>query len=175
VKLEDSTLVAEGSAPHRWILTTRQLVQAIPGIMHFQESNLVDSDLIELESIKDHIENQTLNFKTGSGELAPGQRHTLDSLAGEVRRLENLAQLVGASFHLQIVGHTDESGTTEVNRRLSQERADTIQADLVSTGIDPRNLSATGVGSREPVSHEITEEGRGLNRRVTFHVSLEKM
>jgi OOP family OmpA-OmpF porin len=175
MKLEDSTLVAEGSAPHRWILTTRTLVRAIPGIMHFQENNLVDKDLVELESIRDHIESQTLNFETGRAVLAPDQMPALESLVGEIRRLENLAQMVGATFHLQIVGYTDESGTEAVNRRLRQERADSIQAYLISNGINPENLSATGVGPKTPVSREITEEGRGLDRRVAFHVSIEKM
>ena len=172
LKLEDNTLVAEGSAPHSWILETRKLVRAIPGIMHFREKNLVDRDFIELHSIKEHIESQVIYFKAGTSRLAPSQRAELESLIKEIQQLENVSQMVGVGFDIQLVGHTGKSGTEAVNRIVSQNRADNIRALLISSGINPKNVSAIGAGAREPVSDELSEQNKGSNRRVTFHVSI---
>jgi OOP family OmpA-OmpF porin len=172
LRLDENTLVAEGSAPHHWILTTRALVRAIPGITYFQEDNLVDSDLAELDAIKDHIEKQSLNFETGSAELTPSRKAQAEPLIGEIKKLENVARMVGATFHIQILGHTDKSGNEEFNWILRQKRADKIRALLIENGINPDKLGATGAGTNEDLSEELTEQDS--SRRVTFHVQIEK-
>jgi OOP family OmpA-OmpF porin len=170
LKMEGNTLVVEGSAPHHWILRTRELVRAIPGIMYLQENDLIDRELVEISSTKEHIEDQVLNFAEGSSELGPNQRAKLETLFGEIQKLKNLVQMVGADLHIHIVGHADRSGTEELNSILSQQRADNIRTLLVSKGISPRNLSAKGVGANEALSDKLTEQNSGFDRRVNFHV-----
>ncbi len=170
LKMEGDTLVVEGSAPHHWILRTREIVRAIPGIIYLQENDLIDRELVEISSTEENIENQVLNFEEGSSELGLNQGAKLEALFGEIQKLRNLVQVVGADLDIQIIGHTDESGTEELNSILSKQRADNIRALLISKGIGPGYLSAMGVGANEPLTAKLTEQNGGLNRRVSFHV-----
>lgn len=66
-----------------------------------------------------------------------------------------------------IEGHTDDRGSAEYNRSLSQRRADTIAGLLVRDfGIDASRVSSIGIGEEQPIASNDTEEGRRLNRRV---------
>lgn len=66
-----------------------------------------------------------------------------------------------------VVGHTDSKGDYDYNLRLSGERADSVVQSLVSRhGITANRLRAVGVGPVAPVSENLSEDGRALNRRV---------
>jgi OOP family OmpA-OmpF porin len=66
-----------------------------------------------------------------------------------------------------IEGHTDEVGSSADNLRLSQRRAESVVASLVErSGIARPRLQAVGYGETRPVSDNLTEEGKRLNRRI---------
>jgi OOP family OmpA-OmpF porin len=66
-----------------------------------------------------------------------------------------------------IEGHTDNVGTPEDNRELSQRRAASVVNYLVdSFQISPSRLTAVGYGDTRPVADNRTEEGKRLNRRI---------
>ena len=65
-----------------------------------------------------------------------------------------------------IVGHSDSSGDLEMNRALSERRAEAVRAALVERGVAPGQLAAEGVGYLAPLTANSTEEGRAINRRV---------
>ena len=66
-----------------------------------------------------------------------------------------------------IEGHSDNVGTPEHNRQLSQHRADNVVGYLVNTlHIAPARLSAVGYGDTRPVADNATEAGKRQNRRV---------
>lgn len=68
---------------------------------------------------------------------------------------------------LLIEGHTDNTGSAEINQSLSEKRAEAVKAYLVSTfGIDASRLEAKGFGASKPVASNDTPEGRQQNRRV---------
>jgi outer membrane protein OmpA-like peptidoglycan-associated protein len=70
--------------------------------------------------------------------------------------------------HLTIEGYTDNTGSTKENMRLSVLRAATVQAYLVSKGVDPNQLSTIGFGAIRPIGDNETAAGRAANRRVEF-------
>jgi outer membrane protein OmpA-like peptidoglycan-associated protein len=75
-----------------------------------------------------------------------------------------------ADIRLAVVGHTDSTGAFEHNLELSQARAQAIVAALLK---EPYNIASTrlvsvGVGPIAPVASNLSDEGRALNRRVTF-------
>ena len=67
---------------------------------------------------------------------------------------------------LSVEGHTDNTGTPEGNRKLSDARAASVKAALVAKGIEAPRLQSKGFGQDKPVADNRTEEGRAKNRRV---------
>lgn len=71
---------------------------------------------------------------------------------------------------IEISGHTDNIGTDEYNRKLSEARAKSVVDYLLEAKIEPTRLSYRGFGSRQPITTNETEEGRAQNRRVQFTI-----
>ena len=69
-----------------------------------------------------------------------------------------------------VVGHTDNAGSRASNLALSQSRAEAVKGYLVGKGIDPMNLTTSGVGPDQPLASNATDEGRSRNRRIEFRV-----
>ena len=74
------------------------------------------------------------------------------------------------NLKIEISGHTDNTGTAEYNKKLSQQRADAVEAYLLKNGIDQVRLIATGYGQDKPIDDNNTDSGRARNRRVEFKV-----
>ncbi|MBN2758134.1 MAG: OmpA family protein, partial [Bacteroidales bacterium] len=71
---------------------------------------------------------------------------------------------------IEISGHTDNSGTSNYNMKLSQKRAEAVLQYLVKNGCKSSNLVAKGYGETKPVDDNETDEGKSKNRRVEFKV-----
>lgn len=82
--------------------------------------------------------------------------------------LNEIAKLLQEKPELQIlvVGHTDAVGSFDFNKKLSQERADSVKTALVERGVLANRLFPVGVSFAAPVATNKTEEGRAQNRRV---------
>jgi outer membrane protein OmpA-like peptidoglycan-associated protein len=102
-------------------------------------------------------------FDTGSAEIKPGFRSTMDRLADVVVRYQKTA--------ITVVGHTDAEGSSESNRDLSQRRAQAVVDYLGSKNVNAARLTAVGRGETEPVADNKTEAGRRANRRVELLVA----
>jgi outer membrane protein OmpA-like peptidoglycan-associated protein len=172
LQLEHGVLSALGTAPHAWIVAARRQVRSIPNITQFREDALVDRDMRALTAQKARVETYLLHFARGTTQLVPDQDDRLQALLADVQGLYTAAQTVGQRVYLNIVGHTDTTGSEAANQRLSQERAERILALLVSHGFEAAHLTATGVGTQEPGRAELTEQDRAFNRRVSFRVIL---
>jgi outer membrane protein OmpA-like peptidoglycan-associated protein len=71
---------------------------------------------------------------------------------------------------VEVQGHTDEKGTKEYNKRLSQRRAEAVQQALIRRGIAADRLNAKGYGNDVPLDESTTDAGRQKNRRVEFKI-----
>jgi OOP family OmpA-OmpF porin len=78
------------------------------------------------------------------------------------------ALLVQKNFSLKLAGHTDNTGSKELNLRLSKARAESVKAYLVSQGANASRIEATGYGMGQPIATNKTAAGRQQNRRVEF-------
>jgi OOP family OmpA-OmpF porin len=76
------------------------------------------------------------------------------------------------SFHVQVEGHTDSSGTVEHNQALSEQRAAAVVDYLAKQGISPERVSSKGFASSVPLDTNDTAAGRENNRRVEFVLKL---
>ena len=82
----------------------------------------------------------------------------------ELKRIATFVATYG--YKVRLAGHTDNVGSAEDNKRLSQERAEAVRAQLIEFGCDPASIKAFGYGDTKPVASNESEEGRALNRRV---------
>jgi outer membrane protein OmpA-like peptidoglycan-associated protein len=94
-------------------------------------------------------------------------------LLGEsVSELERLAEFMkwNSSIRIALDGHTDDVGSDEYNDALSLRRADAVRNYLSGAGIDPSRIATHGLGKRQPLVQDTTEEARRANRRVEMKV-----
>lgn len=98
-------------------------------------------------------------------------KYTLKPEARE--RLAKVSGIIEAypGLRLQVEGHTDSIGSDEYNLHLSEKRADSVRAYLVSNGVRPDSVTAEGFGKADPIADNATAAGRKLNRRVDMIVS----
>jgi outer membrane protein OmpA-like peptidoglycan-associated protein len=99
-----------------------------------------------------------ISFETGRADINPRLRPILDQFA---------TGLSGqANTEVRIMGHTDNTGSDQLNDRLSLERAQSVRSYLVGRGVRGDAVQVMGRGEREPVADNSTEAGRAKNRRV---------
>lgn len=72
---------------------------------------------------------------------------------------------------MQIFGYTDNTGSFEVNDKLSNNRANAVKSYLVNSGVPVTRLSSQGVPMADYVATNETAEGRAQNRRVEIYIS----
>lgn len=112
------------------------------------------------KEIKEKVEFAAKNifFKASSAELTQDSYAALDEVVTLLRENETLK--------MNIEGHTDSTGSAQLNARLSQSRADAVKNYIVSKGIAASRLQATGYGPSRPLTSNDTPAGRRKNRRV---------
>ena len=106
---------------------------------------------------------QGINFEFDSAQLT---KESEDRLDGAVSTLQKNPDVM-----VDIEGHTDSTGAEEYNLGLSQRRADTVKAHLISHGISEDRLTTTGKGEMDPLVSNDTREGKAKNRRIEFVVT----
>jgi outer membrane protein OmpA-like peptidoglycan-associated protein len=82
-------------------------------------------------------------------------------LMSEVRSMKNVTWQ-----RISVVGHTDSIGSDAYNLRLSERRAQAVQAFLIDKGVKPERIRAEGKGKQSPVASNSTADGRAQNRRA---------
>lgn len=97
-------------------------------------------------------------FDTGKSTLKPGATESLERIAAFLKREPDV--------RVMIEGHTDSTGGDELNRRLSEARADAVKDALADLDVPSQQLNARGRGSAYPVATNATPAGRQQNRRV---------
>jgi OOP family OmpA-OmpF porin len=75
-----------------------------------------------------------------------------------------------ADVEFIIEGHTDSQGGEEMNKNLSQTRAESVLSALLARRVLTSGITAIGYGEERPIGDNDTEEGRAANRRIEFHL-----
>ena len=104
-----------------------------------------------------------LLFDTGKATLKPNAKEEVTNIAEILKAFPNVTIKIG--------GYTDNTGSAAVNKKLSQDRADTVMNELVQLGIGKSRLEAEGYGPEHPVASNDTAEGRAENRRIAVRVT----
>lgn len=97
-----------------------------------------------------------ISFDSGRADIKPELRPVLDQFA----------QGLDHSMNVRVVGHTDSTGSDAVNDPLSVDRARSVREYLEARGVSEQRVEVSGVGARQPIADNNTNEGRARNRRV---------
>ncbi|MES2763024.1 MAG: OmpA family protein [Bacteroidota bacterium] len=101
-------------------------------------------------------------FETNRSTLLKSSYVALDTLVNQL--------MLQKTTIIEIKGHTDNTGDEIKNQQLSEKRAKAVFDYLISKNIAPNRLSFRGLGGKEPIATNETEEGRKQNRRVAFAI-----
>lgn len=126
---------------------------------------LVDDLVIKM--IPQPIKKQTfilrnMHFATAQTDILPSSKSALDLLYKLLIENPNL--------YIKIVGHTDDVGSEQDNRILSEGRANSIREAMLKRGISASRLKIQGKGESEPIVPNDTEAHKQMNRRVEIEI-----
>ncbi len=123
-----------------------------------------------ISALDDYVPQTVLavNFRSGSSVLSTDSKTKLDEIATKA--------LNAKGYVLEVSGFADTTGSIEVNRRLSQRRADAVIRYLVENHNIPlrRIVTPYGFGETNPVAENNTRDGRAQNRRVEVKLMVNK-
>ena len=108
-----------------------------------------------------------IQFETGKSIIKPNSYGILDKVAQIFT--ENPEYIV------EIQGHTDNVGKSELNMALSDARAQAVRNYMLKKGIAPERMTAHGYGDTMPIADNATKAGRAKNRRVEFKITFEEV
>ena len=110
------------------------------------------------EALADRI----IEFESGKAALTPAGMAVLDQMAAAMLELKGVK--------VEVIGHTDNSGSRASNLSLSQARAEAVKAYVVGHGVPEESVAVSGEGPDRPVADNRTAEGKARNRRIEFKV-----
>jgi outer membrane protein OmpA-like peptidoglycan-associated protein len=104
-----------------------------------------------------------VTFAVDSTTISPQMRTVLDDVAQSMITYPNSL--------IDVMGHTDSTGSEQYNLDLSRRRADSVANYLVSRGVSRARMESIGYGEQYPVADNSTPEGRAQNRRVEIRIT----
>ncbi|HYC86966.1 MAG TPA: OmpA family protein [Chryseosolibacter sp.] len=99
-----------------------------------------------------------IQFETGSAIIKPESYKLLDEILS--------SSVVAEGLKVGVYGHTDNTGSSTGNQKLSEDRANSVRSYLISKGLSASRIESKGFGSAKPVANNGTADGRAQNRRV---------
>ena len=113
--------------------------------------------------LNEALEREKIRFASNRAAIRAASQPQLDKLAAIIK--SKCPRTV-----LEIGGHTDSTGNSGYNQRLSEQRARAVRDELIKRGIAAGRLIAVGYGETHPVASNRTRKGRAANRRIEFTI-----
>ncbi len=130
----------------------RELRSALPG-----DVGIINTGSQLIVSLPEGI-----TFPVNSSVIKSSVVTDLSKLAASINQYPNT--------RIEVVGHTDNTGTAAYNQALSEQRARAVRGVLVADGVAANRITAYGVGETRPVASNGTAAGRQQNRRVEIYI-----
>ena len=105
---------------------------------------------------------EKIYFETAKAIILPKSYSILNSVAQAMKDYDRIS--------VEVQGHTDSDGSASYNRKLSDQRANSVRQYLIDAGISEERLQAKGYGEDKPIDTNATAEGKERNRRVEFKI-----
>ncbi len=120
------------------------------------------TDANNLQAIKVTFADGIL-FQTGKSDLSASSKNALSQFATSLKS--------NSQTDVTIYGHTDNTGSRDVNVKLSQQRAQAVANYLTGNGVASSRLTTQGMAYDQPVADNSTAAGRAQNRRVEIYIT----
>lgn len=105
-------------------------------------------------------------FDTGKSALKPQATSNIGQMAAILKKYpENV---------LTIRGYTDSTGSVQINRKISEERAGAVKSELMRGGVPGDTITVVGMGPDSPIGDNQTADGRAQNRRVEIEITVDE-
>ncbi|MBD65399.1 MAG: hypothetical protein CME62_09335 [Halobacteriovoraceae bacterium] len=105
-----------------------------------------------------------ITFETGKAQVTSEAQKRLRKMADILKKYpEN---------NITVLGHTDSTGTTRINEKLSERRAESVKSILVNNGVNAKNIKTMGLAAKDPIADNSTASGRAENRRVEMAITM---
>lgn len=139
--------------------------------MDKQKAELEKIEGAQVESITDANSLQAIKVTFDSGILfATGKSNLSNTSKEALTRFATTLQETPET-DVTIYGHTDNTGSRQLNVQLSKERASAVANFLNTKGVDMSRMTTEGKAFDEPVADNSTAEGRSKNRRVEIFIT----
>lgn len=165
----DGILFATGAASREWLTFARDQWRFVSGISGFDDAAVQDMDVVQLMREAADIESIQLQFATGS--FVPTDPAMLTDVASRFVALAEKAGDLGMVAELVVSGYASVDGGEELNRVLSQRRANRVRVQIVQSGAPAESVTAVGRGVQDPIDDVTVEESEAF-RRVAFDVAI---
>jgi outer membrane protein OmpA-like peptidoglycan-associated protein len=109
------------------------------------------------------LSDDSVKFPVESSDLSPEAKARLLEFAQKLKTDNK-------NVYLEIQGHTDATGSPDVNRRLGEERAEAVRRFMNEQGVALNRMNTISYGPDSPVASNKTRAGRAQNRRVVVIV-----
>ena len=116
---------------------------------------------IDEETLKLELDSES-TFAVNSSSVKSGFKNSLTKVSSVISEYGQTA--------VHVIGHTDSTGSTSYNQRLSEKRAGSVGAYLASGGVMRDRMRLSGRGENSPVADNSTSRGRDKNRRVEIYI-----
>lgn len=176
LRVEEDILYLSGAAPKAWLETAYRQIRFLPAITEMIEEE--DFSTLEMQALltqKELLETLLIDFPIGSTGFDADAQRQVETVSGTIIALLSSAAAADYTVHIEITGHTDPTGSEELNQAISRQRADEVLASLIRQGFNPALFTTRGVGAAEIIAEGESEEALALNRRVTFRVILTEI
>ncbi len=128
----------------------------------------------EVSTVTDQNGLQAIKVTFNGGILFPTNGTTLNSSAKTDLTKFATSLINNPQTNVQVYGFTDNTGSLEVNQRVSTGRADAVRTYLINSGVAGSRITAEGLPMQDYVASNDTAEGRAQNRRVEIYITADK-
>jgi outer membrane protein OmpA-like peptidoglycan-associated protein len=168
--VKDGVLIATGRAPSEWVRTMKERAALVPGVKGVDDTHLESSEASETQTLAAELKSTVFTFPVGVAQVDADQEGKFASAAQVINALIAKTSPLSQPVMVEVIGHTDTSGTEGLNMSLSQQRAEYVTRKLIEAGVARRNLAPRGVGTSEPVRNHDAAGDESAERSVTLRL-----
>lgn len=125
-----------------------------------EEIPVTEAHILQDLDTKGFVDIYGINFDIGKADVKAESIPIIEQISGYLKD--------NPQMNILIEGHTDNTGSDDLNLKLSDARAISIKSEIVKRGIDASRMQTKGFGASKPIAENKTAAGRTQNRRVTI-------